>query len=640
MFQSESSFSEDSDQADNDTNGKSAALLQQKQDAQEMLDRITALKNVILVEAPFPDDSTESLESYQRQVDQLENQVTKMETTDFVPPTGLTLEEYKAAMALFLQMPYSVRCAFCLSLELEQPGKAATDLQRIPEIVTLLYEQRIQLTPQRLQDARKQVQNQIMKMSPSSSASSATAASGTSSTAGDTISAGSSTSQQSTDSGGSFPQKLSELFGDDDGGKTNEELRLESTVKNVLGRVTRKDDIEATQQDLDRVLKALDRETFAVASTTKIPGGFVIRGQNKKKTGPALIAAIDAKLPNDFPSQVSFMDDVTSTDTIGENSDPVLVLLNKDFSPRISGILTGLSSLLALLSAFIFCVSTYGMNDIVGQQLSEATAVNDATGINLFTNRVYDVLLPLLCVQVWHELAHFAVAKLNKMEMGFPILLPFLNLPFMGAKTDLTSSPPNRRALLDFALAGPLVGILGSVAFLVYGLQLTATADASTLQYFPSLPVSLLKTSTLGGSIVDYFLGGGLVGAENRFITMQDPATPVVMHPLAVAGFCALIINSIAMLPLGSADGGRASLAIFGRYGNALVGGAVWLSLLVASFTIARADILIAVWLVNNIVQNDMEIPCRDETEEVDIPRFSAALALWIVTALAIIPLS
>ena len=48
---------------------------------------------------------------------------------------------------------------------------------------------------------------------------------------------------------------------------------------------------------------------------------------------------------------------------------------------------------------------------------------------------------------------------------------------------------------------------------------------------------------------------------------------------------------------------------------------------------------LIAAWVVNNFVQNELEIPCRDETEEVSIPRALAALSLWFVTLLAIIPL-
>ena len=634
LLQSESSRAEDTEN-DSPTQQQKMELERQRQDTKEMLDSISALKNVILTEGTVSssakDDATStSLEDYQEQVDQLEANVHKLEL-EFVPPPGLTLAEYKAAMVFFLSLPYSARCAFCEALELEEPAKAATDLQRMPDIVAQLYQQRMQLTPQRLQDALKTVQTG-MKAAGALTASS-------NSHQGNVFS--NNNNQPSTDNKNNNAswQGLSELFGGDEG-KTEEELGIENTVKNFLGRVTRKDDVVATKQDLDRIVKACDKETFVVASTTKIPGGYVIRGRNVKKTGAELIQAVDAKLPDDFPSQVFLMDDISTTEAIMDDSEPVLVLLNKDFSPRVSGILTTLCSTAALISAFVFCVSTYGSNEVVANQLSEATAINDSAGVSLFTDRVYDVLLPLLCIQVWHDLAHLTAAKLNKMDMGFPTLLPFWSLPIMGTKTDLTSSPANRSALLDFALAGPFVGIMGSLACLAFGLQLTGTADAETLRYFPSLPVGVLSSSTLGGSMVDFFLGGGLAGTENRFITMQDAATPVFMHPLAIAGFCGLVINAISMLPLGSSDGGRASLAVFGRYGHALVGGATWLAILVASFSLERADILIGAWLVSNVVQNDMEIPCRDETEDVSIPRFMAALSLWFVTLLAIVPLS
>ena len=67
------------------------------------------------------------------------------------PPKGLTTEEFQNATVLFLQLPFVARSAFCEALDLEEPGLAARDLGRIHEIVTLLYEQHAQLTPQRLQ---------------------------------------------------------------------------------------------------------------------------------------------------------------------------------------------------------------------------------------------------------------------------------------------------------------------------------------------------------------------------------------------------------------------------------------------------------------------------------------------------------
>ena len=132
-----------------------------------------------------------------------------------------------------------------------------------------------------------------------------------------------------------------------------------------------------------------------------------------------------------------------------------------------------------------------------------------------------------------------------------------------------------------------------------------------------------------------------MAGLESHAITstLQDPATMVALHPGAVAGFCGLMIHSLALLPLGCTDGGRISLALFARSGQIFVGAGVWLSLLVASLTMERPDILLAVWLLNNWIERDVEIPCRDETEGADISRFVAAFTVWLVALLAIVPM-
>jgi hypothetical protein len=612
---------------------ESQDLERQLQLTQETIDQINDLKNVLL-----EDFESSQWPSYQTQIDQLEAQLDRLES-ELVPPSGLTMDEFQTTMALFLQLSFPIRCALCEALELENPAQAATDLKRLAEIVTLLYQQRIQLTPQRLQDGLKKVQKRMKSMPRVI-------------TLGDIPQAiqeaeaqKTSRMDQNTNAQATNAMLRGLFFNEDAANKTEEELQRENTIKNALGRVTRKEGTVATKADLDRLLKVLDKETFVVSRTESIPGGFLIRGKNAKKTGADLMAAIDPKLPKDYPAQVSLMADFTSTEVVasqiaGAKPEPVLILLNKDFSPEVSGILTTLSSTIAVMAAFVFCVSVYGQNDIVASRLSEATAVSDTDGISWFTSRVYDVLVPILAIQGLHELGHFLVAKSRNFDMATPTVIPFYGLPFMGTKTDLTSSPPNRNALFDFAAAGPLVALLASLACFAYGLQLTATADVATAQFFPALPVNLIQKSTLGGSMIDYFLGGGMVGYENRFITLQDGSEPVSMHPLAIAGFTSLVINAVALLPLGSTDGGRLSQAIFGRFGHITISSFVWLALLATTFTVQNSDILIGAWAINNIIQNDCEIPCRDETEDVNFPRVLAAITLWVATILTLTPLN
>jgi membrane-associated protease RseP (regulator of RpoE activity) len=204
----------------------------------------------------------------------------------------------------------------------------------------------------------------------------------------------------------------------------------------------------------------------------------------------------------------------------------------------------------------------------------------------------------------------------------------------MGFRTDIKSSPPNSTSLFDFSFLGPFFGIISSLLFLVYGLQATISAGPEVVQFFPALTVAQLKMSTLGGGIVDYFLGGDGV------ITSQNPSSAILMHPFAVGGFVGLLIQSLEMLPLGSTDGGRISQALFGRSNHVLVGGWTWFALLLSTiFLDSGTDYIVGAWIINNVAQNDMEVPCREEVSRVDILRGFAAVSLWMVAILALVPM-
>ena len=111
----------------------------------------------------------------------------------------------------------------------------------------------------------------------------------------------------------------------------------------------------------------------------------------------------------------------------------------------------------------------------------------------------------------------------------------------------------NRQDLLDFAVAGPLTGMVCSIILLSYGVVLTASADAATYQSFPGLPLLLLRQSSLGGGIIDIFLGNGVLNVPMSAEGTQALATTLIpLHPFAVAGYFSLIVNALSMIPAGS----------------------------------------------------------------------------------------
>lgn len=200
----------------------------------------------------------------------------------------------------------------------------------------------------------------------------------------------------------------------------------------------------------------------------------------------------------------------------------------------------------------------------------------------------------------------------------------------------ITSAPKNLQNLFDFALSGPLFGMFASLMLLLIGLENTLNVDAETFKYLPSLSVQYIQTSALAGSIVDAALGGGL---------LQSPATAaasmmVTLDPLAIAGYCGLIINALNLLPIGgNTDGGRVASALFGRNGSLLIQGLT--RVIVASAALFGNDpshILILYALFTLFTQTSSEVPCRNEIDSLDATRGVLAITVWILTAMILFP--
>jgi hypothetical protein len=82
-----------------------------------------------------------------------------------------------------------------------------------------------------------------------------------------------------------------------------------------------------------------------------------------------------------------------------------------------------------------------------------------------------------------------------------------------------------------------------SFALLLTGLERTSSMDINA--QLPVLPVDLIRASSLGGGMVQLFLGNGMVMPD------QGPAAMIALHPFAIAGFVGIMVNSLALLPLG-----------------------------------------------------------------------------------------
>lgn len=160
--------------------------------------------------------------------------------------------------------------------------------------------------------------------------------------------------------------------------------------------------------------------------------------------------------------------------------------------------------------------------------------------------------LPLLTILGAHEMGHYFVARRYHVHASLPFFLPsFPPLGTFGAFISMRDPIPNRRALLDIGVSGPLVGFAIAIPVTLAGLGLSAASPVAPPD--PTEGVQLIQASLLFGFLSD-------------FLSLFFPLpTGYALHPLAFAGWVGLFVTAINLLPAGQLDGGHVARALLGR---------------------------------------------------------------------------
>lgn len=219
-----------------------------------------------------------------------------------------------------------------------------------------------------------------------------------------------------------------------------------------------------------------------------------------------------------------------------------------------------------------------------------------------------------------------------------PTFVPSVITGITGSITSLKSSPKNKSDLLLFGVAGPLTGMVCSLLLEVYGLALTASADVQSLQSFPGLPLALLRQSSLGGGIVDLVLGNGVLNVPSSIEgTNMLASTIIPLHPFAIAGFVSLLVNALALVPVGRTDGGRLAISMFGRSASQGLSLFSLTALFILGFS--GSDLMLFYFGFCVFAQLELEIPLRNEIDDVDLLGVVVAVVSWAIMALVLVPL-
>ena len=171
--------------------------------------------------------------------------------------------------------------------------------------------------------------------------------------------------------------------------------------------------------------------------------------------------------------------------------------------------------------------------------------------------------VPLLAILLIHELGHYLAARRYAIDVSPPYFLPvpptLSPIGNLGAFIRIRTPVYDRRQLLDVGAAGPLAGFVVALVVLWWGYKTSTRLDVPSIDS-PSLVAMIGEPVRIGESI--------LTRALRDFVL--PGSGPVVLSPMAFAGWVGMFVTALNLLPLSQLDGGHVLYGLLGRRQNAL----------------------------------------------------------------------
>jgi len=274
--------------------------------------------------------------------------------------------------------------------------------------------------------------------------------------------------------------------------------------------------------------------------------------------------------------------------------------------------------------ALILLLFTFITTTIVGVQLS-GVEVSELETNPLLILQGLPYSLSLILILGIHELSHYLFAVYYQIRTTLPYFIP---IPFFlgtfGAFISIKSPMPNRKAVFDVAIAGPLGGFLVTIPVLIWGLAYSQTVNMPEQINMLNFEALDPRFSFLFAIISKFVLGSKLIA---------DKA--IALHPAAVAGYIGLIITALNLIPVGQLDGGHIVHAMFGQK-KALIIGQIT-RILVIMLALIRGEFLL--WAIILIFMPVTDQPALNDVTELDNKRDFLGLLALLLLIMILLPL-
>lgn len=267
-----------------------------------------------------------------------------------------------------------------------------------------------------------------------------------------------------------------------------------------------------------------------------------------------------------------------------------------------------------LIATIITTIITGSLLNMGHSEIQSVTNILDIFNINnLFSGTVF-FALPLMSILFVHEMGHYFTSKKHGIKTSLPFFLPIppilpgFNIGTFGALISSSDPMPNKKALFDVGISGPLAGFIIAIPVTAIGI---ATSEIVPISDFSSGEV------ILGSSFLFIIL-------SNMIHTIPE-GFALNLNSTAFAGWVGLLITSINLLPAGQLDGGHIFRAVLGEK-QKYVG---WIAVFIMIFTGWTFFAIIIV-----LMMGMMHPPPLNDDTDIDMKRkvlFFVALAILIL---------